>query len=65
MPEFDAVKYKNELNKQKYDRINLMTPKGKKDLIKAAADASGVSVNELINTAIDMYLQTIGGKDAR
>lgn len=65
MPEFDAVKYKNEFNKQKYDRINLMTPKGKKDLIKAAADASGVSVNELINTAIDMYLQTIGGKDAR
>lgn len=65
MPEFDAVKYKNEFNKQKYDRINLMTPKGKKDLIKAAADASGVSVNELINTAIDMYLQSIGGKDAR
>lgn len=36
-----------------YDRINLTVPKGKKETIKAAADAAEMSVNEFINAAID------------
>ncbi len=47
--EFDKVKYKNDFNKQKYDRINLMVPKGKKDELKQLAKEAGISVNEYIN----------------
>lgn len=57
--EFDAVKYKNDFNKQKYDQITLMAPKGKKDEIKAAAKAQGKSMNEFIVNAINAYLEQI------
>ena len=57
MSDFDQIKYQNEYNKQKYDRITIMTPKGKKDEIKAAAKAAGLSVNEFINQAIDSYMK--------
>ena len=50
---FDPVKYKNEFNTKKYDRIGLIVPKGKKAIIKARADKEGVSVNSFINGAID------------
>lgn len=46
---FDQIKYQNEFNKQRYDRINLMVPKGKKDELKQAASKQGISVNEYIN----------------
>ena len=36
-----------------YDRINVTTPKGKKDEIKAHAEGTGESVNSFINRAID------------
>lgn len=57
MPDFDQIKYQNDYNKQKYDRITIMTAKGKKDAIKAAAAAAGMSVNEFINKAIEMYMK--------
>ena len=57
MSDFVQIKYQNEYNKQKYDRITIMTPKGKKDEIKAAAKAAGISVNEFINQAIDSYMK--------
>lgn len=44
----NRTKYKNELNKKKYDRINFMAPKGTKDLAKKAAAEVGASVNEYI-----------------
>lgn len=53
---FNQIKYQNEFIKQKYDRINLTVPKGKKEKIKAAAKAAGQSVNEYINSAIDSYM---------
>ena len=53
---FDQIKYQNEFIKQKYDRVNLTVPKGKKEKIKAAAKAAGQSVNEYINSAIDSYM---------
>ena len=45
--------YQNNFIKQKYDRVNLTVPKGKKEKIKAAAAAEGKSVNDFINAAID------------
>lgn len=53
---FNQIKYQNEFIKQKYDRVNLTVPKGKKEKIKAAAKAAGQSVNEYINSAIDNYM---------
>lgn len=43
----------NKWNAKAYDRINLTVEKGKKDLIKAHADARGESVNGFINRAIE------------
>lgn len=53
---FNQIKYQNEFIKQKYDRVNLTVPKGKKEKIRAAAKAAGQSVNEYINSAIDSYI---------
>ena len=53
---FNQIKYQNEFIKQKYDRVNLTVPKGKKEKIKAAAKAAGQSVNEYINSAMDSYM---------
>ena len=36
-----------------YDRINLTVEKGRKDVIKAFADAQGESVNGFINRAVN------------
>ena len=53
---FNQVKYQNEYNRQNYDRFSLMLPKGKKELIKEAAKAVGLSMNEYINKIIDEKL---------
>jgi predicted DNA binding CopG/RHH family protein len=45
--------YQNNYNKEKYDRIGLMTPKGKKEKIKKKAAEKGMSVNEYINSLIN------------
>lgn len=51
---FDAVKYRNEFNKQKYDRITIMAPKGTKEKLLDAVKACGMkSVNEFILAAIE------------
>lgn len=41
---------------EKIDSISVYVPKGKKDIIKAAAAAVGVSMNKYIVDAIDMRL---------
>lgn len=43
-----------------YDRINLTVPKGNKELIQAAAQTNGESVNAFINRLIDTELERIG-----
>ena len=55
--EFDQMKYQNEYNKKNYDRIELVTPKGKKAVIKEKAKAAGQSVSEYINQAIDERME--------
>ena len=48
---------KNRYNDKAYDRINLVVPKGKKEEIKAFAEANGESVNAFINRAIEETMQ--------
>lgn len=48
---------KNKWNAENYDRINLITPKGKKEVIKNHAEGRGETVNGFINRAIDEAIQ--------
>ena len=43
----------NKYVKENYDRINVTFSKGRKDVIKAFADAQGESVNGFINCAVN------------
>ena len=56
MAEFNQIQYQNQYNKEKYDRVNLTMPKGKKDLLKTAAAERNMSVNEFINALIDQVI---------
>ena len=47
----------NKYMKSNYDRVNLVMPKGKKDVIQALAAQQGESVNAYINRAIDEAMQ--------
>ena len=49
--------YRNGWIAEKLGRINLTVPKGKKDTIKAHAEAQGESVNGFINRAIDETME--------
>ena len=51
--EFNQIAYQNDYIKEKYDRINLTVPKGRKEEIKKRDAAVGKSVNEYINSLID------------
>ena len=53
MEKFNQIKYQNEFNKAKYDRIEIIVPKGQKAVIKEKAKAAGQSVSEYINQAIE------------
>lgn len=57
----NAIRYNNEFNKQNYDRISLLVPKGKKEVIQATAQERGESVNAYINRAIDILIEGGGG----
>lgn len=54
--EFNQIAYQNKYIKEKYDRINLTVPKGRKEEIKKKALEEGKSVNEYINMLIDRDL---------
>lgn len=44
---------KRKYNEKTYERIALVVPKGKKEIIKSAAEKHGQSLNSFINEAID------------
>ena len=44
--------------KERYDRVGLTMPKGKKEVIKARALEEGISINEYINALIDRDIQS-------
>ncbi|MBC8535800.1 hypothetical protein [Feifania hominis] len=51
------AEYKNQWQKENYDRVNLTMPKGKKAIIQAQADSEGKSLNGYINEAIDEKME--------
>ena len=53
MEKFNQIAYQNQFNKENYDRIEIIVPKGQKAVIKAKAKAAGLSVSEYINRAIE------------
>lgn len=50
--------------KNNYDRLELTVPKGRKDTIKAHAEARGESVNGFINRAISETMERDGAAPA-
>lgn len=53
----DAMKYNNQFNRQKYDRIGLMVPKGQKEQMQAAASRQGQSLNAYIVGAVNERME--------
>ena len=53
----NKIEYKNQFNREKYDRIGLMLPKGKGEEWKAEAKERGLSINALVQKAMDSYLK--------
>lgn len=47
----------NKYVKSNYDRINVTMPKGRRDVIKAHAEARSESVNAFINRAIESQIE--------
>ena len=45
--------YQQQFHKDKYDRIALVVPKGKKEEYKAIAEANGESLNGYINRLLE------------
>lgn len=43
--------------KNNYDRLELTVPKGQKDIIKAAAESAGESLNTYVRNAINQRME--------
>ena len=55
---FDATKYKNDFQKEKYDRIIVNVPKGQKNIIDEYAREKGYkSLNSFVVDAINEKLE--------
>ena len=52
----DNITYKNNFNKEHYDRIPIMLPKGLKEIWKAEAKRRNMSLNALVQEAMREYL---------
>lgn len=48
--------YRNKFISEHYDRINVTFTKGKKELYRSLAAASGMSLNALINLLLELHL---------
>lgn len=55
MAKFDKNKYETEYKRQNYDRLTVMVPKGKGDILKEYAMVRGTTVSKLIVEALEMY----------
>lgn len=54
------TEYKNKWQSENCERISLVVPKGKKDIIKAHATQQGESLNGFVNRAIDETMERDG-----
>ena len=50
-------KWNDENLRERYDRIQLVVPKGQKDIINAVAKAAGESTNNYIRIAIEQRME--------
>ncbi len=57
----NVTEYKNQYNKEHYERIGIYLPKGYREKIKTAAKELNMSVNEYIFTLICNALNGVGG----
>lgn len=53
---FNKVKYNNKYNAKAYDRLSIVIPKGKRELLKSYAEKNNTSINKLINDFIDTLI---------
>lgn len=54
-----ASKKWNDANmRERYDRIQIVVPKGEKDVIKEAAEECGETVSEFIRRAVEMRIES-------
>ncbi len=53
MTQKEKTDYKRAFNEQKYDRLFITVPKGKKDEYKAKAESEGKSLNQYIIDCIE------------
>lgn len=51
--EFNQIAYQNDYKREKYDRMELLLPKGRKEILKKKAKAAGVSMSEYINRLLE------------
>lgn len=47
-----ATRAKNKYNDKAYDRLNIIVPKGDRELIKSIADSMGMSLNTFVTRLI-------------
>lgn len=55
--------YKNKWQNEKCDRINLVVPKGQKEIINAHAQSRGESLNGFIKRAINETMEREKGHE--
>lgn len=55
--EFNQIAYQNDYKREKYDRMELLLPKGRKEILKKKAKAAGVSMSEYINSLLEKELE--------
>ena len=54
--EFNQIAYQNDYKREKYDRMELLLPKGRKEILKKKAKAAGGSMSEYINSLLEKEL---------
>ena len=53
--EFNQIKYQTEYNKQHYDSLTIMIPKGMRGQVREYAKAENLSVTKYILKIIEFY----------
>ena len=51
----NSVALKNDYNRERYDRLNLMVPKGKREILKNRAKSMGMSLNKYFMAAVEQF----------
>ena len=54
---YEKIKYNNQYNKENYDKITILVPRGEKDEWKAFAKQNGISLTEMIRRAVADYFE--------